>query len=92
MSRTRKFDPNRYPSPPAVGAEFVGPPIGRRPGRYTVAAVVDLGFFDNDPSYYQVVFRFWSPHKNRWSWEIVSADALDLGLYKPAKARKKNAS
>jgi hypothetical protein len=78
-----------YASPPKVGAEFLGPMIGltRRPGRYTVAAIVDLGFFENDPTYYQVVFRFWSV-KKRYAWEIVGADAIDVGVYKPVGKKK----
>jgi hypothetical protein len=81
-----------YAPPPKVGAEFEGPPIGDvRPGRYMVAAIVDLGFFKDDPTRFQVVFRFWSSLKNRWAWEIVGADAIDVGLYKiiPKKTRKK---
>lgn len=78
-----------YADPPKVGAEFIGPVTGvRGPGRYTVAAIVDLGFFDNDPTYFQVVFRFWSVFKKRWAWEIVGADAIDVGLYKPAPPKK----
>jgi hypothetical protein len=82
---------HRYAAPPAVGAEFTGPRIGMRvrPGRYTVAAIVDLGFYDNDPTYYQVAFRFWAPHKKRYAWEIVGADAIDIGLYKPVPSKKK---
>lgn len=80
-----------YAPPPNVGSKFLGPMIGnvKRPGRYTVAAIVDLGFFDGDPTYYQVVFRFWAAHKKRWAWEIVGADAIDVGLYKPVTTRKK---
>ncbi len=77
-----------YDPPPKVGDVFDGPPIGHeraKPGKYTVAAIVDLGFFDNNPSYYQVVFRFWASHKKRYAWEIQGADAIDLGLYKPRK-------
>jgi hypothetical protein len=74
---------------PEVGDIFAGPSLGRtnrsRPGKYTVAAIVDLGFFSNDPTYHQVVFRFWSPHKSRYCWEIVGADAIDVGLYKLVK-------
>jgi hypothetical protein len=74
-----------FAPPPKVGAEFLGPPIGdsRLPGVYTVAAIVDLGHYLDDPTYYQCVFRFWAKHKKRWAYEIVSADALDVGLYKP---------
>jgi hypothetical protein len=80
-----------YAPPPKVGAEFEGPPIGDvRPGRYMVAAIVDLGFFKDDPTRFQVVFRFWSI-KNRWAWECVGADAIDVGLYKPVPKAKKKA-
>ena len=81
-----------YAPPPKVGAVFTGPIIGlpvvgRHPGRYTVAAIVDLGFFKDDPTHFQVVFRF--RYAKRWAWEIVGADAIDVGLYKPAPKKKR---
>lgn len=81
-----------YAPPPKVGSEFTGPIIGfsKKPGRYTVAAIVDLGFFTNDPTYFKVVFRFWAAHKKRWAWEIVGADAIDIGLYKPVPKKRKS--
>jgi hypothetical protein len=81
----------RHGSPPKVGDVFLGPPINesRSRGKYTVAAVVDLGFLESNPSFYQVVFRFWAQHKKRWAWEVVSADAIDVGLYRPKKGRRK---
>ncbi len=78
-----------YAPPPKVGQEFRGPRISgpSMRGRYVVAAIVDLGFYDNDPTYYQVVFRFWAGHKGRYAWEIVGADAIDLRLYTPVPAK-----
>ncbi len=85
-----------YAPPPKVGSEFNGgPSIGLRrrvANRYIVAAIVDLGFFDNDPTYYQIVFRFWSSHKKRWAWTIEGADVLDVGLYKPSATKRRRAS
>lgn len=92
MSAKPSYDP-----PPAIGDIFNGPPsvntissgrIARTATPYQVVAIVDLGFFENDPTYFQVVFRFWSKTKCRYAWIIEGADALQVGLYTPKKKRK----
>lgn len=78
----------QYAPPPRVGDVFDGPPIaiGHSKGKYVVAAIVDLGFYSNEPTYYKIVFRFWSRKNQRYAWEIVGADAIDFDIY---RARKK---
>ena len=80
-----------FARPPMVGTEFARPPICEQKGRYSVAAIVDLGFYSNNPTYYHVVFRFWAAHKKRYAYEVVSAHALEVGLYTPVPRKKKRA-
>jgi hypothetical protein len=90
---------NKNPPPPEVGDVFEGPEIGHgvpvrtmRKGRYYVRAVVDAFEDDEYGWIYQVVFRFHTRHKG-WRYEIVSAHAIGLGLYrKISKAKRKKAS
>jgi hypothetical protein len=93
--RITSIDRGYYLPPPKVGDLFEGPwgpdraGLKQVPYVYEVAAIVDLGFFSNDPTYYQVVFRYKAKHKgNKVCWEIKGADAIDLGLYTPMRTKK----
>jgi len=98
MSRTELWSSKgKFLPPPKVGAEFDGPPMHSAANKtyrptYVVAAIVDFGFFDDEPTYFHVVFRWWARYKRRYIYQVESVHALDLGLYTPRKKARKKAA
>lgn len=72
----------KNPPPPAIGAKFLGPFLGKKRGVYHVRAIVDVEKSEEYGYLYQVVFCFWNPRKG-WRYLVESAHAL--GLYTPKK-------